>query len=101
MTRGGLKGENNQIYYKGTYGGSIRTWDQEEIGQLRFLCLRKLKRKEGRGLSKGKKTIHMEMEKQMFGKQMYTEPSLTMGQREAVIKWTLLSSSLYLTPSSY
>lgn len=41
--------------------------------------------KEKEGLqfenSKGRKATHLEMEKQIFGKQMFSGPSLTMGHR--------------------
>ena len=34
------------------------------------------------GASKGKEAIHMEAERQMFGKIVFAGPSLTKGQRE-------------------
>ena len=36
----------------------------------------------GEVISKGGKAIHMEMEKQMFGKQIFAGPHRTLGHRE-------------------
>ena len=38
------------------------------------------------GTSQSRKAIHMEMQKQMFGKQMFAGPSLTMGRREDFVQ---------------
>ena len=50
--------------------------------------------------SKGKKTIHSEMEKHMFGKQMFAGLSPTMGCRENFDRRALRSLSLSITLSS-
>lgn len=51
------------------------------------------------GTSKGRKTIHIDMERQIFAKQMFAEPSSTMEPREdfhQMIK-ALLGSFLSIT----
>lgn len=51
-------------------------------------------------MSKGRRVIHMEMEKQMFGKQMFFGSSLIMGHRK-VFDQRSLAGFLPVTPSSY
>ena len=53
------------------------------------------------GISKSRKAIHVEMEKQKFGKQIFAGPSLTMGPREHYdqtgLAWFLSTPSSYQT----
>lgn len=71
---------------------------QRGIWQLRFIwhSWAKEKGELWLGTSKGREAIHLEVEKQMFGKEMFTRSSLTMGQREGLarFKWALLGSPL-------
>ena len=55
------------------------------------------------GTSKGRKAIYMETEKQMFGKNMFAGPSLTVGHTEDIdqtgLTWLLFATSLFHTSS--
>lgn len=61
-----------------------KVMSKDRSRKLRLILHLELKRKEALsfGTSKGRKTIHKEMENQMFDKQMFAGKSLTMAHRE-------------------
>lgn len=101
LTRGRLTGNNDQVYYVCTYGGSIRLWDSRtHTGHLRLMCHLELRRRGQFGTSKGREAIDTEMEKHMFGESMFAGTSLTMRHREDSDPRGLGGSSLTLSPRS-